>query len=242
MIAAAEQVLIKRVRPQTANDSKRSVAAAYSERLALCIIFASLLYAAIGLFPGVAGSPHRPFLLDHTFSRKTFTMRANYPTAAAWVSFRLHYYYAAVSYLSDVIRQHPRDPRAYDRRALAYWEIGQRSLADSDFRQALMIDPMDTTALRDLAWLIGSASEVSTRDARRAIKLALKACKLTGWRDADLIQTLAAAYAASGDFAKAVRTQRQVLALVGEPDTVSARLDLYIEHKPYRANVIPASW
>jgi Flp pilus assembly protein TadD len=169
-------------------------------------------------------------------------MRANYPTAAAWVSFRLHYYYAATSYLSDVIRQHPRDPRAYDRRALAYWEIGQRSLADNDFQQALRIDPMDTTALRDLAWLIGSSSEVSTRDARRAIKLALKACKLTAWRDADLIQTLAAAYAASGDFAKAVRTQRQVLALVGEPDAVSARLDLYIEHKPYRANVIPASW
>jgi Flp pilus assembly protein TadD len=187
-------------------------------------------------------SPHRAALLDHTSPRKTLAMRTNYPTAAAWLSFRLHYYYAAISFLSDAIRQHPRDTRAYDRRALAFWEIGQRSLANNDFRQALKIDPKDTTALRNLAWLISTSPDVSPRDAKRAIKLAQRACELTGWRNADLLQTLAAAYSASGDFGKAIRTQRQVLALLGDPETVSARLDLYIEHKPYRAMVIPASW
>jgi len=211
--------------------------------MALCIISAFVLYTMISRVPEFSARGSGRGATQHrTAAGKTFVLSANYPTGAAWLSFRLHYYYAAISFLSDAIRQYPRDARPYDRRGLAYWEIGQRSLAASDFERALKIDPKDTIALRDLAWLIGSSPEVSTRDARRAVKLALKACKLTGWRDADLIDTLAAAYATSGDFSKAITTQRQAFALLRNPDSMSERLDLYIEHKPYRATVIPASW
>jgi tetratricopeptide (TPR) repeat protein len=187
-------------------------------------------------------SPQRVTLLDRTVPHKTLAIHANYPTAAAWLSFRLHYYYAAISFLSDAIQEHPRDTRAYERRALVYWEIGQRSLASNDFQQALRINPKETRALRNLAWLISTSPNLSPRDAKRAIKLAQRACQLTSWRDADLIATLAAAYAASGDFREAVATQRRVLAILGDPEVVSGRLDLYIAHKTYPATVIPASW
>ena len=264
MIATAEQVLIKRVRPEEPRkaeplaaavssvikrarseeprEAKPSGAAMYSARLALCVIFAFVFYTLIGFVPELAKrSPQHVALLDRTVPHKTLAIHANYPTAAAWLAFRLHYYYAAISFLSDAIQEHPRDTRAYERRALAYWAIGQRSFAANDFQRALGINPKETTALRNLAWLISTSPNLSPGDAKRAIEFAQRACQLTSWRDADLIATLAAAYAASGDFRKAVATQRRVLAILGDREVVSGRLD-YIEHKTYPATVIPASW
>src|SRR5437870_2876551 len=116
MLMTGEQVLIKRVRPEVGNQTNSSPATVYSARLALCIIFAFVLYTMICLVPDLSARWRQGVVgQQRTVARKTFVQRANYPTAAAWLSFRLHYYYAAISYLSDAIRQHPWDTRAYDR-------------------------------------------------------------------------------------------------------------------------------
>jgi Flp pilus assembly protein TadD len=77
------------------------------------------------------------------------------------------------------------------------------------------------------------------RDGKRAVESATRACELTNWKEANCIDTLAAAYAEAGDFAKAVVWQEKAKALfVSEPDqrTGEEHLKLYQSKKPCRTN------
>ncbi len=71
-----------------------------------------------------------------------------------------------------------------------------------------------------------------------------KACELTEWKEAEHWDTLAAAYAETGEFAEAVKWQQKALDspefFRRDPDRekelekARTRLKLYQEHKPYR--------
>jgi hypothetical protein len=60
----------------------------------------------------------------------------------------------------------------------------------------------------------------------------MKGCELTEWHDARMIDTLAAAYAETGDFDKAIQFQKQAdeMARKADPD----RLALFEKHQPFR--------
>jgi hypothetical protein len=61
--------------------------------------------------------------------------------------------------------------------------------------------------------------------------------KLTEWKEANFIGTLAAAYAEVGDFDAAVRYQKQAMAMDSdypEKQLMEKALKLYQEWKPYR--------
>ena len=62
---------------------------------------------------------------------------------------------------------------------------------------------------------------------------------MTDWKDADYLDTLAAAYAEAGDFDAAVKWQEKALGLLAKDDEQNrkdfdARLTLYRAKKPYR--------
>jgi len=61
-------------------------------------------------------------------------------------------------------------------------------------------------------------------------------CELTDWNDADYLDTLAAAYAESGQFDKAVESQEKAIELAPDDEKADfeTRLKLYQEGKPYR--------
>ena len=65
---------------------------------------------------------------------------------------------------------------------------------------------------------------------------ATKACELTKWKQVGHLDTLAAAYAESGDFDKAVEweTMARDLAMEKNKADYQSRLELYQAHKPYR--------
>ena len=78
----------------------------------------------------------------------------------------------------------------------------------------------------------------SARDGNRAIELATKACELTGQKDPDSFDTLAAAYAEAGRFDDAVKWQKKALEHpeafpADEVERVKKRLKLYESGKPY---------
>jgi tetratricopeptide (TPR) repeat protein len=115
-----------------------------------------------------------------------------------------------------------------------------------DARKALEssihIDPNDTTSLNDLAWLLATAPEPRVRNPHRAVSLAQKCCGLSHWTNAYSIDTLAAAYAAAGNFGQAVHYQELAMQALSKSeraeqlDAMQDRLKLYSNHQTYQGD------
>jgi tetratricopeptide (TPR) repeat protein len=107
---------------------------------------------------------------------------------------------------------------------------------------AIHIDPNDTSSLNDLAWLLATSPEARVRNPHRAIALAQKCCGLNRWTNAYSIDTLAAAYAAKGDFGQAVRYQQLAMQALNKSEraeqltAMEDRLKLYSNHQPYQGD------
>jgi tetratricopeptide (TPR) repeat protein len=107
---------------------------------------------------------------------------------------------------------------------------------------AIHIDPSDTTSLNDLAWLLATAPEPRVRNPHRAVALAKKCCGLNHWTNAYSIDTLAAAYAASGNFGEAVRYQQLAMQALNKSERseqlggMQDRLKLYSNHQIYQGD------
>jgi superkiller protein 3 len=89
---------------------------------------------------------------------------------------------------------------------------GQPADAAAQFRTALQVKPEWTPALASLAWLEATEAE-GIRNADEALRLASRAADLTGRRDAQVLDVLAAAYAAAGRFAEATATAEAAMSL-----------------------------
>jgi tetratricopeptide (TPR) repeat protein len=92
--------------------------------------------------------------------------------------------------------------------------------------------------LNGVAWFFATCPDQSARDGRRAVDLATKACEVKQWKDDHALDTLAAAYAETGDFDQAIKWQSQALKLYGDAGDsrsgMQKRLALYKQHKAYR--------
>jgi len=116
---------------------------------------------------------------------------------------------------------------------------GKRDEAIIEYQAALRINPTNSAALNDLAWIRAAAPDARLRRGTDAVKLAELACKLTEFRNPQLIGTLAAAYAEAGQFEKAVESGEKAkeLALATGKKALADRnqelLELYRAKKPY---------
>ncbi|MGC3958843.1 MAG: hypothetical protein QM813_13170 [Verrucomicrobiota bacterium] len=88
-----------------------------------------------------------------------------------------------------------------------------------------------------LAWIKATCPDDAVRNGAEAVQIAQQACELTKWQEGQPIDTLAAAYAETGDFRRAIELQRQALR-TGKPNqteqtAMRERLALYQQSKPY---------
>jgi tetratricopeptide (TPR) repeat protein len=107
----------------------------------------------------------------------------------------------------------------------------------SDYNQAIRLDPTARLAYNNRAWLLATCPVAKYRDGKRAVESATRACELTGWTNAYDLGTLAAAYAESHNFPKAIHWQQKANALYNDPDTRKKGrelLALYQNKTPYR--------
>ena len=136
------------------------------------------------------------------------------------------------------IRLNATEPNDYRQRGIAYFAKGNYRAAASDFEKAARLSPSDYDAAQSLAWFRATCPEESLRNGKEALETSLRLCGRTHWQDADAVDTLAAAYAETGDFDNAVKYQTQALNMRGvhafNRKRMQERLELYRQHKPYR--------
>jgi tetratricopeptide (TPR) repeat protein len=108
--------------------------------------------------------------------------------------------------------------------------------AIGEFREALRTQPDSLSALAALASILATAPDPAVLNAAEAIRFGERAATLTNRRDANMLDILAAAYAASGDFGRALEVTREALDLNPAPGIaagIRARQALYNQHRPY---------
>ena len=144
----------------------------------------------------------------------------------------------AILHLREALRSRP-DLDTHLQLAGLLHQIGRIREAIEQCRQALSIKADTPEALSNLAWLLATASDDSLRDGTEAVRLAEQACRLTGFKEARMVGTLAAAYAEAGRFGEAVSTARQAVELASSSGDVQFAainqqlLRLYRAGKPY---------
>ncbi len=134
------------------------------------------------------------------------------------------------------MRCDPSWPGPVIARANAYRALGKDGAALADYRRAVVIEPRSPRPHNAVAWTLATSSEKKWRDGREAVKEATIACSLSQWKDPSYINTLAAAFAESGDFPQAVRRAEEALKIAAPEDKASytAHLVSFRAGKPWR--------
>ena len=106
-------------------------------------------------------------------------------------------------------------------------------------RDAIRLDASAPDPLNNLAWLLATHRDVGFRNGPEALRLATRAVELTKTNDWETLDTLAAAYAETGQFPDAVQTAKNAIALARSsttpppPSQIEMRLRLYEQSKPF---------
>jgi tetratricopeptide (TPR) repeat protein len=146
----------------------------------------------------------------------------------------------AIEYLQKSLQINPDEAVAYVSISIAYIKLGNYDLAIENWTRAKESEPNIVEALNNPAWVLVTASDVSGEDANNAINFAERACEMTGNREAGILDTLAAAYAAAGEFSEAVETAEKAVSAAkaaGREEMAGAiqkRIELYKAGKRYR--------
>jgi tetratricopeptide (TPR) repeat protein len=146
-------------------------------------------------------------------------------------------YDKAIADFDDAARLEPKGANAFTGRGYAWSQKGDFDKALTDYETAIRLDPEDAGALNGRAWLWATSPDAKFRDVKKACESARRACELTEWKDAMVIDTLAAASAETGDFDSAVKWQAKAIEILTDEkdrDEFHARLVLYQQKKPYR--------
>jgi tetratricopeptide (TPR) repeat protein len=133
----------------------------------------------------------------------------------------------------------PKDERlAYFlyNRAYAYEHAGRITEALESYKETIDFDPKYPDAHGNAAWILATSREASIRNPTKAMEYALAETKLPGGKRAGVLDTLAAAYAANGQFDAARRLQEDAVSKVGGEDEkkkFAQRLRLYQQGTAY---------
>ena len=146
----------------------------------------------------------------------------------------------AKAHFQAAVRTDPAYSPPYFSLGLIAEAEGKPAEAITNYTRVIALRPEWAPGPNQLAWLLATHPSAQVRNGAEAVRLAERACHLTGDKEPHFLATLAAAYAEAGRFEEAVRTAHHARALAqaaGDRKLVAeaeARLALYGRQQPYR--------
>ncbi|MCE5268752.1 MAG: tetratricopeptide repeat protein [Planctomycetaceae bacterium] len=153
----------------------------------------------------------------------------------------------AVAHFQEAVRLRPKDAEVHSNLGNAMAAQGRSEDAIHQFRKALELSPTHTQTLNDLAWLLATCPAASLRNGAEAVALARRAEQLAGGDSAEVLDTLAAAYAEAGQFRNALVTARKALELATKQDkkaladSLKGRISVYETNRAYHREAQPSA-
>ena len=195
-------------------------------------------YRNLGVFFEATGESTKA--LEHFAKAANVTPRDSHNhVRLGIVLLKLKRYREAVNSFTTVIKLNPKYSRGYYYRGRAQARLSRFQLAKQDYARACRLSSTSTAQINSLAWLLATCPDESIRNGKLAVQLATRACKMTKWKSAKCLGTLAAAHAESGDFESAVKWQKEAQRLYSPElkERWAFLLELYNSAKPYRAPI-----
>jgi Flp pilus assembly protein TadD len=147
---------------------------------------------------------------------------------------------AALSQFIEAVRLEPKSADAHYHLALVLARRGRIEEAIDHDEQAIFLRPDWPEALNNQAWILATTSDARYRDPRRALELAERAKLLADLKMPRILDTLAAAQAAAGNYDQAQQTAAEAIEWAKSTDQIplaeqiEARLKLYRDEEPIR--------
>jgi tetratricopeptide (TPR) repeat protein len=151
---------------------------------------------------------------------------------------RLHRFDEALADLNEALRLDPANADAYLDRGRVHQKKDCFPAALADYQKALDLRPMEARFYNQYAWMLATCPQSEYRDGARAVELAHHGCELTSWQDANILDTLASAYAECGRFNEATRWATKSLELADAAElkeAVREHIQLFRNGRPARS-------
>lgn len=145
----------------------------------------------------------------------------------------------AIELLNAALEKDPNNPELLLTRADCFYTAGDGRKAIAECEHILKLKPTRLQRMiifNNMAYHLATSPDDDLRDGKRAVDFAETAKLLQEEPSADVIDTLAAAYAEAGEFDKAIEAEREAIKLAPEHQREEFRkyLKLFEAHKPRR--------
>ncbi len=137
---------------------------------------------------------------------------------------------------TKAIELNPKLVEARRQRAECYLHLHEEAKELADRKELAVLDKTDAQNFNRLGWILATTGDDKMRDPKASVTAAKRAVELTKEKDAYILDTLAAAHAAAGEFKEAAAAQQRVIEMLKVPpgSPFHERLELYKQNKPYR--------
>jgi len=145
----------------------------------------------------------------------------------------------AIEHYQKAVDSNPDYAVIYNNFANALRAQGRYKYAVQNYKKALQLEPNWVSAIGNLSWLLATSPDADVRDPAAAVKLAIKANKLTNYSHPEVLFTLAVAYAAEGKFSDAVNIAQKAVDLAEAAneeelaEQIRKHLQIYEAGRPY---------
>lgn len=151
----------------------------------------------------------------------------------------------AVEHCTEALRLRPDYKTARISLAYTLFELGRIQPAIEQYYKVLQLEPDNLEVLNHLARILATVEDKRIRNPDDAVKFAQRACELTKYEQPNLLDTLAAAYAAAGRFVDAIEMAEKAINLAETAgkkqmaENIRGRLQLYKAGRPYHQKIKP---